>query len=128
MFWPPPGQEWFIPVDNQSGHNDNHHVASLATATIEDTCFDTEYMLPYLSPSSLFAEEEEAVQRRMASNWGGYHETSTSHESLKQWQAGDINVGPESTTLVATTSREALTAPPYNSINPVQSNMSSIKP
>ena len=52
----------------------------------------------------------------------------TIHDSLKQWQIGDIDMTQESTTLVATTSKEAFTVPPYNSTNPVQSNVNSITP
>ena len=85
-------------------------------------------MLPYLSPSSLFAEEEKAVQRRMASNWGGYHDTMTNHDSLKQWQIGDIDIVQEPTTAVATTSREASTVSPYNLTIPPQSNVNSLTP
>ena len=44
-------------------------------------------MLPYLCPTSLFAEEEEKVQGRAASNWGGYDNGSTTRQELLQrWQ------------------------------------------
>ena len=128
MFWPPPGQEWFIPVDDKFEHNNDQQASSQAMATIENTCFDNGDMLPYLSPTSLSTKEEEAVQESMASNWGCYHETTTNPESLKQWQAGNLDMGPESITPVTTTPREALTLSPINSINPGRSNVSSMKP
>ena len=84
--------------------------------TVDDP-FDTANMLPYLSPSSLFAEEENAVKRRMASNWGSYNDTTTHHDSLKQWQENDIDISQEPTTPVATTSRETLILPKPNVTN-----------
>ena len=127
MFWPPEGQEWFVPADNQPIHDDERKVARLEAATVDDP-FDIGDMLPYLSPSSLFAEEEKAVQRRMASNWGGYNDTTTNHDSLKQWQVGDIDIIQEPKTSVATTSQEAFTLPQLNSTNPPQSNVTSVTP
>ena len=51
-----------------------------------DDPFDMDKMLPYLSPTSLFAEEEEAVRRRADSNWGRHDIASNRRESLQRWQ------------------------------------------
>ena len=73
-----------------------------------DNTLDTDRILPYLSPTSLFAEEEEAVKRRTSSNWVEYNNTSSRRESLRQWQEGDVDMNPESMNQVAITSRESM--------------------
>ena len=80
-FWPPEGQEWLVPADNQPTHNDEHEEEQQEVATVDDP-FDTVNMHPYLSPSSLFAEEETAMKRRMASNCGSYDDTFTHHDPM----------------------------------------------
>ena len=87
IFWPPEDQEWFIPStepDVPQLETNNVPTPRLAGATIESQ-FDTDNMLPCLSPTSLFADEEERVKRRAASNWGGYNiSSSTRQESLQR--------------------------------------------
>ena len=123
-FWPPEGQEWFVPVDNQPIHNDKQKVARLEATTVDDP-FDTEDMLPYLSPSSLFTEEQTGVQRRMSS-WGSYNDTTTNRNSLNQWQIGDTDMVQEPETPIATTSNEVCILPQPNLIDPPQSKMTSL--
>ena len=125
MFWPPEGQEWFAPADTQPVHHEEQKIARLEAATV-DNPFDTEDMLPYLSTFSLFAEEETAVQIRMASSWGSYNDTTTNRDSLKQWQVGDTDIVQEPNTSVATTSKEAFTLPQPNLTNLLQSNITSL--
>ena len=82
----------------------------LAVATIE-TQFDTDNTLPYLSPTSLFADEEEGVKERAASNWGGYDNgSSTRQESLQRWQEKESegNSNQKFIAPVAPTSRESI--------------------
>ena len=55
-------------------------------------------MLPYLSPTSLFSKEKEAVKTRAASNWGGYVSITNCQESIKQLQEGNDHLNPEPTT------------------------------
>ena len=99
---------------------DNVLIPRLAAATVENH-FDTDNMLPYLSPTSLFVKEEEAVELRAASNWGGYNKTIDRQELLRQWQEGSANPSQEPTTApMATnqmTSKDATVVQPTNAPN-----------
>ena len=89
MFQPPEDREWFIPFNETDAHQlEIHDVSTPQSAVvIIDRQIESNEMLPYLSPTSLFAEEEERVQRRAASNWGGYDKVfSTRQELLQRWQ------------------------------------------
>ena len=89
MFQPPEDQEWFIPLDETNDHQSESHdgfISQPATALVAKHVESSE-MLPYLSPTSLFAEEEERVQSRAVSNWGEYDKrSSTRQEVLQRWQ------------------------------------------
>ena len=99
MFWPPENQEWFI----SSTESDTSQIevddilTAQASATIVEDHFDRDNMLPYLSPTSLFSKEEEAVKTRAASSWGGYVDTIDRQESFKQWQGGNDHLNQEPT-------------------------------
>ena len=58
MFWPPENQEWFVsstePVDAPQVESDIVIKLQLVAATVENH-FDTDMMLPYLSPTYLLA-------------------------------------------------------------------------
>ena len=113
MFWPPKNQEWFISStkpDTPQLETDNVLISRLSATTVENH-FDTDDMLPYLSPTSLFAKEEEAVKRRTASNWGGYDNgSSTRQDSLQRWQeqGSEGRTSHRSTTPNTTISRELI--------------------
>ena len=87
-FWPPENQEWFLPsADTDTTETKSDTVVNQQRSSlIIDDPFDTDKMLPYLSPTSLFAEEEEAVKRRAEGNWGKLGTASTRRESLQRWQ------------------------------------------
>ena len=87
-FWPPENQEWFLPsTDPDTTETKSDTVVNQQRSVlIVDDPFDTNKMLPYLSPTSLFAEEEEAVRRRAESNWGRLETASNRRESLQRWQ------------------------------------------
>ena len=88
MFWPPENQEWFLsPTEPDTTEMKSDTVVNQQpVAIIVDDPFDTNKMLPYLSPTSLFAEEEEAVTRRTESSWGRYDTAANRRESLQRWQ------------------------------------------
>ena len=72
-------------------------------------------MLPYLSPTSLFRDEEEGVRTRAASNWGGYDDGSSSRQELLQrWQetVSENNSNHNSVAVVASTNIETATVVP----------------
>ena len=73
-FWPPENQEWFLPpTDTDTTETKSEKVVNQQRSSlIIDDPFDTDKMLPFLSPTSLFAKEEEAVKRRAESNWGKF--------------------------------------------------------
>ena len=72
-------------------------------------------MLPYLSPTSLFREEEERIRARTASNWGEYTDGSLSRQELLQrWQepVSEDNSNQNSRVAIASTNIETTTAVP----------------
>ena len=119
MFCPPENQELFI----SSTEPDMPHLEdNLMTQHRRDEAevrnpFEVEHMLPYLSPTSLFVEEEEAVKRRTASNWGGSDNgdngSPTRQESLQRWQEqeSECKTSQKLTTPIATTSKEPIAVP-----------------
>ena len=89
MFRPPDNQDWFIPLNESDVPQSETHDVSTprSTAATIDSQFNPNDMLPYLSPTSLFADEEERVRTRAVSNWGEYDNgSSTRQELLQRWQ------------------------------------------
>ena len=121
MFWPPEGQEWFMsiiePDTPQMEVNDSR--ISPVPATAVEYQFDEENMLPYLSPTSLFRDEEERVRARTASNWGGYSDDSLSRqELLHRWQepVSEKNSNQNSIAIIASANIETATAVPSTGV------------
>ena len=117
MFWPPEGKEWFMPLTEpditQMEINDSR--MSHVPATNVEYRVDEHTMLPYLSPTSLFREEEERVRARTASNWGGYSDGSLSRQELLQrWQepVSENNSDQNSRAVIASDNLETMTAVP----------------
>ena len=65
MFYPPEAEEWFLPL-SEPGYKyatNRRSTTNEPTAAPRESCtievpFDQANMQPYLSPTSLFAEEE----------------------------------------------------------------------
>ena len=117
---PPENQEWFIsPLELETHQPENDELKQVQQeVAAEESPFGTDNMLPYLFPTSLFAEEEEAVKRRTAGNWGGYNNATYRQESLRQWQESIADINQEPTTApMATTSKEATVVQQTNALN-----------
>ena len=111
MFWPPQNQEWFVPCNLDSpqmelGERD-HAIRSPTRSGVVEEAFDLAAMLPYVPPTSLFADGEEAIRRQMGDRWGNYNDGSQ-RESLKQWQENDVSMSQENIPIVATTSSASI--------------------
>ena len=106
----------FEPVTPQMEVNDSR--MSPVPATAVEYQFDEENMLPYLSPTSLFRDEEERVRARTASNWGGYNDGSLSRrEQLQRWQepVSEDNSNQDSRAIMTSTNIETTTVVPSTS-------------
>ena len=117
MFRPPEDQEWFIPLDETNAHQSESHDVSTPQPAIAlvDKHIESSEMLPYLSPTSLFADEGEMVQKRAAINWGEYDKgSSTRQEVLQRWQEqeSESSSNPNYITPVVPTHSKATTEGP----------------